>query len=85
MRPDCRKFLTGGAAAASTLLLGGCDRLSESPWFMDAIGSAENLTRRTQRLLMGNALAPEYSEAEISAVSRPTAPPIRRTKITSLL
>jgi DMSO/TMAO reductase YedYZ molybdopterin-dependent catalytic subunit len=68
MRPDRRKFLTRGAAAASTLLLGGCDRLSESPWFMDAIGSAENLTRHTQRLLMGNALAPEYSEAEISAV-----------------
>ena len=68
MRPDRRKFLTRGAAAASALLLAGCDQLSQAPWFMDAIGSAENLTRHTQRLLMGDALAPEYSEAEISPV-----------------
>ncbi len=68
MRPDRRKFLTRGIAAASTLALGGCDRLAESPWFMNAIGSAENLTRKAQRLLVGERLAPEYGEAEISAV-----------------
>jgi DMSO/TMAO reductase YedYZ molybdopterin-dependent catalytic subunit len=68
MRPDRRKFLTRGAAAAGTLLLGGCDQLSQSPAFMNVINSAENLTRGAQRLLVGDKLAPEYTEAEISRV-----------------
>jgi DMSO/TMAO reductase YedYZ molybdopterin-dependent catalytic subunit len=62
-----RKLLAGGALG--TLLLGGCDRLSENPTVQRILASAEALTQRMQRLA-GNAdrLAPEYSESDLSAV-----------------
>ena len=63
-----RGFLTRGLAVASAALLGGCDgELSEQPWVKRILSSAETLTRVTQRALIpANALAREYSEAEIS-------------------
>jgi DMSO/TMAO reductase YedYZ molybdopterin-dependent catalytic subunit len=62
-----RGFLTRGLAAASTALLGGCDELSDQPWVRRILDSAETLTRVTQRALIPpDALAREYSEAEIS-------------------
>jgi hypothetical protein len=49
-----RRFLALGAAS---LLLTGCDRLSEAPDFQEFLASAEWLTYRVQRLLGGgNAL-----------------------------
>ena len=65
---DRRGFLTRGLAVASAALLGGCDgELSEQPWVKRVLSSAETLTRVTQRALIpANALAREYSEAEIS-------------------
>ncbi len=66
MRPDRRKFLTGGAAAASGLLLAGCDRLAYDDRVAGVLESAEALTRSVQRMIVGDALAPEYSEADIS-------------------
>jgi DMSO/TMAO reductase YedYZ molybdopterin-dependent catalytic subunit len=63
-----RRFLALGAAGAGSLLLGGCDRLSEAPAFNEFL-SAEWLTYRTQRLLGGgHALAREFSPADISPV-----------------
>jgi DMSO/TMAO reductase YedYZ molybdopterin-dependent catalytic subunit len=65
---DRRGFLTRGLAITSAALLGGCDgELSEQPWVKRILSSAETLTRVTQRALIpANALAREYSEADIS-------------------
>jgi DMSO/TMAO reductase YedYZ molybdopterin-dependent catalytic subunit len=65
---DRRKFI---AAGASGLLLGGCDRLNNSPSFRATLRSAEKLTLASQRLLSPrNALAREYSEADMSPFFR---------------
>src|SRR5262245_1152825 len=59
-----RQLMVSGAA---TLILGGCDRLAESPSFQQMLSSAELLTYRSQRRLVGrNALAREYTTADIS-------------------
>ncbi len=63
---DRRKLLGMGAAGAGGLLLGGCDALNSSPGFRDQLAGAEGLTMRAQRLLLGNALAREFTEAEMS-------------------
>ena len=60
-----RKLLAG--SALGTLLLGGCDRLSEDPEVQRILASVEGLTRRAQRLLGGeHTLAPEYTAADLS-------------------
>ena len=62
-----RRTLIGiGAAGAGGLLLGGCDRLNSSDTFRGVLGGATGLNQRTQRLLMGDALAREFTEADIS-------------------
>jgi DMSO/TMAO reductase YedYZ molybdopterin-dependent catalytic subunit len=59
-----RKVLVSGAA---TLILGGCDRLAESPTFQEVLRGAEKLTYGSQRTLIGRqALAREYTPADIS-------------------
>lgn len=66
-RVDRRGFLARGLAAASTVLLGGCEGLSDQPWVRRVLDSAETLTRVTQRALLSpQALAREYSEADLS-------------------
>jgi DMSO/TMAO reductase YedYZ molybdopterin-dependent catalytic subunit len=67
-----RGFLTRGLAAASTVLLAGCDDLSDQPWVKRVLDSAETLTRVSQRALLSpTALAREYSEADLSAEFKP--------------
>ena len=64
---DRRGFLGRALAAASTMLLGGCDDLSDQPWVKRMLDSAETLTRISQRaLLTPQALAREYSETDLS-------------------
>lgn len=59
------------ASASSGLLLGGCDRLNDSPGFRGALRSAEKLTEASQRLISPrDALAREYREADMSPVFR---------------
>lgn len=59
------------ATGASGLLLGGCDRLNNSVRFRAVLRSAEKLNMGAQRLVMPrNALAREYSEADMSPVFR---------------
>ena len=54
-------------SSAATLILGGCDRLSESPTFQQMLTGAEKLTYRSQRTLIGRrALAREFAQADIS-------------------
>ena len=48
-----RGLITGGALSLGGLTLAGCDRLSEAPSFQKFTGSAEGLTYRAQRLLLG--------------------------------
>ena len=63
-----RRFIATGA---SGLLLGGCDRLNNSPQFRGALRSAEKLTMGAQRLIAPrDALAREYSEADMSPIFR---------------
>jgi len=66
-----RRLLLGLGAGAGTLLLGGCDRLSNLPQAQGVLGSAQWLTRAAQRTLVGrDALAPEYTRADIAPVFR---------------
>jgi len=67
-RLDRRGFLARGLAAVSATLLGGCEgELSEQPWVKRILAKAEILTYASQRALIpADALAREYSEADIS-------------------
>jgi DMSO/TMAO reductase YedYZ molybdopterin-dependent catalytic subunit len=70
-RLDRRRFLGGLAAGSASLLLGGCDRLSQSPSFTRVLDVAEALTKAVQRAITGRgAMAAEFSEAEISPAFR---------------
>ena len=65
---DRRRFIATGA---SGLLLGGCDRLNNSPEFRGVLRSAEKLTMASQRLISPrDALAHEYGEADLSPIFR---------------
>jgi len=65
---DRRCFIATGA---SGLLLGGCDRLNNSPEFRGVLRSAEKLTMASQRLISArDALAREYTDADLSPVFR---------------
>jgi DMSO/TMAO reductase YedYZ molybdopterin-dependent catalytic subunit len=63
-----RKLLGMGAAGAGGLLLGGCDRLNANQSFRSGLIGTEELTMRSQRLLIGDSLAREFTEAEMSPV-----------------
>lgn len=64
-----RKMLTGISLAAPTVLI-GCDRLGSSPAFRNLLSSGEWLSYRVHRLIGSNALAPEFTEAEMSPMFR---------------
>ncbi|MBS0482985.1 MAG: molybdopterin-dependent oxidoreductase [Proteobacteria bacterium] len=62
-----RRHLLGiGTAGVGGLLLGGCDRLNEAPGVRQGLIDSEGLTMRAQRLLIGDALAREYAEGDMS-------------------
>lgn len=62
-----RRFMIRSAGTLSSLLLGGCDSLSHDKTFQKIINSAEDLNKRLQPALVPrNALAREYTEADIS-------------------
>jgi len=65
-----RRLLGAAALGTGGLLLGGCDKLTASPGFRGVLQGAEGLHMRSQRLLMGDALAREFSEGEMSPVFR---------------
>lgn len=65
--PDRRRFLVRALAAGGSLLLAGCDQLSQSEWFPKLLGVGEKLSRAAQRLLISrSALAQEFTEADLS-------------------
>ena len=66
-----RKFLSRAAATAGTVVLAGCDDLSEKPWVQNLLGRVERVTRSAQRLFAGStALAPEYDKSAVAPVFR---------------
>lgn len=64
-----RQMLGAGALGASGLILSGCDRIGGSE-LLPMLESAEGLHMRAQRLIMGDALAREFSERDISPAFR---------------
>ncbi|GGE08182.1 molybdopterin oxidoreductase [Polymorphobacter glacialis] len=63
-----RRGLFGfGGAAAGGLLLSGCDSLASNAKLKAIVQSAEGASERWQRLIGRDALAPEFSTADISA------------------
>lgn len=65
-----RQMILRSSTAFGGLLLAGCDRLSNSPSFRYMLDSAEGLSYRAQRLLVGHALAREFKESDLSPVFR---------------
>lgn len=62
-----RRFLIGSTLTASALGLSGCDALVQNDKVQKTLKLAEGLTKRAQRLLIGdNTLAREYTLADIS-------------------
>lgn len=62
-----RNWLKRTLAAIGGLTLSACDRVTESPGVNSTLDWAEALNQRVQRFLLGRkALAPEYSEKDIS-------------------
>lgn len=61
-----RRLLALGASGAGGLLLSGCDRLNGNASFRGLLASAEDAHRRSQRLLGGGMLAPEFAAADLS-------------------
>jgi DMSO/TMAO reductase YedYZ molybdopterin-dependent catalytic subunit len=70
--PDRRGWLKAAAASAGALILGACDRITNSPKGIAILQSAEGLTRRAQRLVIDRkALAREFAPADISSDFKP--------------
>ena len=65
-----RNFLRGAAAAATGLILTGCDRLARSSRVNAILDGAENLDRRVRRIVARKGLAQEFPERAISAEFR---------------
>ncbi len=63
-----RRLLGAAALGTGGLLLGGCDRLTPAPAFAAFCKVRRSCTMGSQRLLMGDALAREFTEAELSPV-----------------
>ena len=63
-----RSALTGLVGAGGGLLLSGCERIVQIPGMLGMLESAEKLSQRGQRLVLGSStpLAREYTRTEIS-------------------
>jgi DMSO/TMAO reductase YedYZ molybdopterin-dependent catalytic subunit len=66
-----RRGVLKALAAVGGLVVSGCDCVASEPRFRSVLDSANSLTYRVQRFLIGaDRLAPEYSEADISPAFR---------------
>jgi DMSO/TMAO reductase YedYZ molybdopterin-dependent catalytic subunit len=66
-RAERRAALRRLASLAAVPLLAACDRLSNAPWFIGALGTAERVNRGLHHVLAGRrSLAQEFTEADIS-------------------
>jgi DMSO/TMAO reductase YedYZ molybdopterin-dependent catalytic subunit len=70
MKPR-RRFLARTAAAASGLMLAGCDRLSQTAWFPKVLGVAEKWNEAAAHaILPRKAMAQEFAESDRSPTFR---------------
>jgi len=77
---DRRSFLRMVIMGTASLIVAGCDRISQSSWGPKVLGKAEGLNRRVQALLApSSAMAKEYTEADISPVFRPNGTTLPNT------
>ena len=66
-KPARRRFCARILAASSTLLLTGCDRLSQSKWFPKMLAQEEQLSAGAQHFVTARAsLAQEFTVADLS-------------------
>ncbi len=63
-----RKAMQFGAAGAGGLLLSGCDALNDSQPFKSGLAGVGRLHELTQRAIIGDSLAREFTEADLSPV-----------------
>ena len=61
-----RKLLLGTLGAAGSTLLAGCERLSRSEWFPKLLSAAEKLNEGVHHALARNAMAQEFTVADLS-------------------
>ncbi|HVT23624.1 MAG TPA: molybdopterin-binding protein [Rhizomicrobium sp.] len=67
-----RNFLTRLAVGTGAAVLAGCDKISQSASGSDFLKKGSDLAYKVQRLFAGReALAPEFSKADIAPVFRP--------------
>jgi len=61
-----RRFLRGVLGGAGTLLLAGCDKLSQTQWFPQFLRGAERLSNGAASLVARKAMAQEFTPADLS-------------------
>jgi DMSO/TMAO reductase YedYZ molybdopterin-dependent catalytic subunit len=66
-----RRFLRDALALTGAVAVAGCDRLSQTDWAPKVLGSATAVSHAAQGALSRNAMAREYTQADISPVFRP--------------
>ncbi|HEY3797020.1 MAG TPA: molybdopterin-dependent oxidoreductase [Caulobacteraceae bacterium] len=62
-----RAWLTSAGAAMTSLILAGCNKITEAPGVVKVLASAEVLNRRVQRTFGRTALAREFTRADITS------------------
>ena len=65
-----RQLLLRGVGVASGLLLGGCEKLSRTEWFPKVLGAGESLNHAVHKMIGRNAMAQEFSAADLSPTFR---------------
>ncbi len=65
-----RKFLSRTLTALGGLVLAGCDRLSMTPKFVALLQSGSQLSYKAHRAIIGDSLAQEFSESDLSPTFR---------------
>ena len=69
--PSRRRFLSGVAASAGAIVLAGCDRLGQTPWFRRILELGEDANVAVQRFFLSpTSMVREFSEAEITTAFR---------------
>jgi DMSO/TMAO reductase YedYZ molybdopterin-dependent catalytic subunit len=67
IEPPRRQFLRVSFCAAATLLLAGCEKLSQTDWFPKLLGAGESLNQKLHGVLgRRKAMAQEFSPADLS-------------------
>jgi len=69
-RPSRRRFLARATAFASAAWLAGCDRLSRTEWLPKVLNTVEPLNEGIAKAVGRNAMAQEFTEADLSPTFR---------------